>query len=106
MALDIRQGEEWIINEVYYSLKLTPLLRVRWAINREYLLKAKMEGGNFFLLKIDGSTILLTGVGVRGSDHPTFKVLSEVLPEDVRIIGVPLSGYVKTGLRQEQSTSM
>jgi len=96
MALDIRQGEEWIINEVYYSLKLTPLLRIRWAKDREYLVKAKMEGGNLFLLKIDGSTILLTGIGVRGSNYPTFKVLSEVLPEEVRIIGVPLSGYVKS----------
>ena|GEM_PF-612166 len=95
MALDIRQGEEWIINEVYYELGLTPLLRVRWAKDREYLVKAKMEGGNFFLLKIDGSTVLLTGVGVRGSNYPIFKVLSEILPEEVRIIGVPLSGYVK-----------
>ena len=85
MALDIRQGEEWIINEVYYELGLTPLLRVRWASDKEYLVKAKMEGGNFFLLKIDGSIVLLTGVGVRGSNYPIFKVLSEILPEEVRL---------------------
>ena len=95
MSLNIRQGEEWVLNEVYYKLKIFPLARVRWAETEKYIVRAKMEGGNFFLLKTDNEVTVLTGIGVRGSNYPTFRVLSEILPEEVRIIGVPLSGYIK-----------
>ena len=95
MSLKIRRGEEWVINEIYYKLELLPLARVRWADKGKYIVRAKMEGGNFFLLKTDDIIAVLTGIGVRGSNYSTFKILSEILPEKVRIIGIPLSGYIK-----------
>jgi arginine deiminase len=54
-----------------------------------------MEGGNFFLLKCDENVILLTGIGVRGSNLATFKILADLLPEDLRLIGIPLAGYIR-----------
>ena len=96
MALPIRRGEEEVVNEVYYKLNIEPLIRVRWARFNGVLVRAVMEGGNFFVVKGDsGDVAILTGVGVRGSNWATFKVLGELLPEDVRIIGVPLAGYMK-----------
>ncbi len=96
MALPIRRGEEEVVNEIYYKLNLPPLFRVRWARFNGVLVRAVMEGGNFFVIRGDnGDVVILTGIGVRGSNWATFKILGELLPEDVRVIGVPLAGYVK-----------
>jgi len=95
MALEIRKGEENVLNEIYWKLGCLPCGRFRWAPIGKFLVRAKMEGGNFFLLKSDEKTVLLTGVGVRGSNHATFKILADLMPEEVRLVGVPLSGYIR-----------
>ena len=95
MALGIRRGEVEVINEIYFKLNMYPIARARWALIDKVLYRAYMEGGNFFLVKGDSGVVLLTGVGVRGSNWATFKFLGELLPEDVRIVGVPLPGYIR-----------
>ncbi|MEM3975018.1 MAG: hypothetical protein QW320_11675 [Ignisphaera sp.] len=95
MALDFRRGEEAVLSEIYSKLNLRPLFRIRWVAEGSRLIRAYMEGGNFFVIRTEYSTAVLTGVGVRGSNHATFKILSSILPEDVRLIGVPLAGYIK-----------
>ena len=95
MALDIRRGEERVINEVYHMINYTPVLRAGWSRVRSILVRSKMEGGNFFLIKTEKGTALFTGIGVRGSNVGTFKFLADFLPEDIELYGVPLSGYVR-----------
>ena len=95
MALDFRRGEEDVIIEAYHRLGFKPIFRVRWSILNGNLVKAYMEGGNFFVVKTEAGVAILTGVGVRGSNYATFKSLAGILPEDVRLIGVPLAGYVR-----------
>jgi arginine deiminase len=96
MALPFRRGEEGVVVEVYHKLGLTPLFRVRWALLDNVLVRAVMEGGNFFVIKGGGGdVVVLSGIGVRGSNWATFKVLGELLPEDVRLVGVPLAGYIR-----------
>jgi arginine deiminase len=95
MALDIRRGEEEVLNEIYEALGCIPSARVRWANFGKCLVRAKMEGGNFFLLKSNGEALLLTGIGVRGSNHATFKILANLMPENVRLVGIPLAGYLR-----------
>lgn len=95
MALDIRRGEVEVLNEIYYRLNIPPLARARWALVDGLLYRAYMEGGNFFVVKGDSDVVVLTGVGVRGSNWATFKFLGELLPDDVRILGVPLPGYIR-----------
>jgi arginine deiminase len=95
MALDIRIGEEHVISEIYGLIGLRPIHRLRWGMYKDYLLKSKMEGGNFFIVKTDRGTSLLTGIGVRGSNRAAFQILSKILPEDIKLYGLPLSGYIK-----------
>ena len=95
MALDIRRGEEVVINSVYCKIGLKPLARARWVLDKDKLLMCKFEGGNFFIIKTEYGTALITGIGVRGSNHATFKFLSEILPEDIELYGLPLSGYIR-----------
>lgn len=95
MALEIRRGEEEVISEIYEKLDIPPLIRARWSINQDILVYTKFEGGNFFMLKTDKGTALFTGIGVRGSNWATFEFLSSILPENIKIYGVPLSGYIR-----------
>ncbi|MGC8675607.1 arginine deiminase family protein [Fervidicoccus sp.] len=95
MSLKLRRGEEEVLNEIYYNLNIYPMARARWVKFDNMLVRAVMEGGNFFIIKTEKGVALLTGIGVRGSNYATFKFLGEILPEDVRIIGVPLAGYIK-----------
>lgn len=95
MALTTRKGEEEILNEVYAKLGCLPSARITWTTMGKYLVKAKMEGGNFFLLRTDGQTVLLTGIGIRGSNLATFEILNKIMPDGVRMIGIPLSGYIR-----------
>jgi arginine deiminase len=95
MALDIRKGEERVINEVYHMINYRPILRASWSRRKNILVRSKMEGGNFFLIKTEKGIALFTGIGVRGSNISTFKFLADFLPDEVELYGVPLSGYVK-----------
>lgn len=95
MVLEPRWGEEAVAVFAFRKLGLTPIFRVRWARERGVIHKAFMEGGNFFVLKSEGNVVVITGIGVRGSNWATFKALSSLLPEDVRLIGIPLSGYIR-----------
>ncbi len=95
MALDIRRGEEAVINEVYEVLRLPPLVRARWEEVEGKLVRAKMEGGNFIVIRSDDRSVILTGIGVRGSNTATFKFLAEILPSSVELYGVPLAGYIR-----------
>ncbi|MEM4601965.1 MAG: hypothetical protein QW808_03605, partial [Desulfurococcaceae archaeon] len=95
MVLEPRRGEEAVAALSFRKLGLTPLLRIQWVHEKRMLFKAYMEGGNFFVIKTDGGVAVFTGIGVRGSNWATFKALSSILPEDVRIIGIPLSGYIR-----------
>jgi len=95
MALEIRKGEEEVLNEIYWALGCLPCARFRWATMGKHLVRAKMEGGNFFLLKSDEKAVLLTGIGVRGSNYATFKILADLMPEHIRLIGIPLAGYLR-----------
>ncbi|MEM1685379.1 MAG: arginine deiminase family protein [Acidilobaceae archaeon] len=95
MTLDFRRGEEAVLSEIYSKLNLRPLFRIRWVAEGDKLIRAYMEGGNFFVIKTEYGTAVLTGVGVRGSNYAVFKILASILPEDVRLIGVPLAGYIK-----------
>jgi len=42
-----------------------------------------------------GDVVILAGMGVRGTNWAAFRELGEILPEDIRIIGVPIAGYIK-----------
>ena len=100
MALNLRQGEELVLNEIYYELKKPPVARARWSLVNGKLLRSSMEGGNFFVIKAEDEVVLITGVGVRGSNAATIEFLASLLPEGVRIIAVPIAGYIgdwKTG---------
>ncbi len=47
------------------------------------------------MFEIDKEKALFTGIGVRGSNWATFEFLSYILPENIKIYGIPLSGYIK-----------
>ena len=94
MALDLRRGEELVLNEIYYELKKPPIARARWCFVNGKLLRASMEGGNFFVIKTEDEVVLLTGVGVRGSNVATIEFLANLLPDGIRVIAVPIAGYV------------
>lgn len=95
MALEFRRGEEEMMNEVYWMLGITPVIRPRWIIEDRKLTQAKMEGGNFFIIKGYDEIGLITGLGVRGSDIQLFNLLDKIFPEEVRFLGIPLAGYLK-----------
>lgn len=95
MALPIRKDEERTIVDVYRNIGLTPLLRFRWIQVDNILELSKMEGGNIFYIETDKGRWILTGIGVRGSNIATIRILRNIFPEDVDIIGIPLSGYIK-----------
>ncbi len=95
MALDIRRGEERIIIDLYREIGITPLLRARWILMKNRLIPSKLEGGNIFYIETDKGRWLLTGIGVRGSDLATLRFLRDIMPVDVKVVGIPLSGYIK-----------
>lgn len=95
MALEIRSGEEHILNEIYWKLNIPPIFRPRWSMINGRVKRAIMEGGNFILIKNNNETALFTGIGVRGSNLAALKSLSNFLPDEITIYAVPLSGYIK-----------
>ena len=95
MVLDLRRGEEEVMSELYTSLQYEPLLRVRWGIVDGRLERAFIEGGNIFLIRTEEETLLLSGIGIRGTNYAAVKFLAEVLPEDVRIILIPIVSYIR-----------
>lgn len=95
MALKFRRGEEELMNEVYWKLGLIPVIRPRWIVEGDKLIRLKMEGGNFFLIKGDGEAGFVTGLGVRGTDFQLFNLLDKIFPKEVRFFAVPLAGYLK-----------
>jgi len=95
MALDIRRGEERIIIDLYRKIGTNPILRARWIVIKNRLMLTKLEGGNIFYIETDKGGWLLTGIGVRGSDLATLRFLRDIMPEDIKVIGIPLSGYIK-----------
>jgi arginine deiminase len=96
MALDIRSGEEPVLNEVYWRLGVPPIFRPRWANIGGMLERAVLEGGNFTLVRGDEGVVLFTGIGVRGTNMAAIKALSKILPPEISIYAVPLSGYIKS----------
>ena len=95
MALDIRSGEEPVLNEVYWKLGIPPVFRPRWSKINETVERAVLEGGNLILAKGDEGAVLFTGVGVRGTNMAAIKAISKILPAEISIYAVPLSGYIK-----------
>ena len=95
MALDIRSGEEYVLNEIYWKLDIPPIFRPRWSIINGVIEKAVMEGGNFILVKGNGKIALFTGIGIRGTNLAALKALSQILPPETSIYVVPLSGYIR-----------
>jgi len=95
MALNQRMGEENVLNEIYYKLNITPVLRPRWFNFGEYLEKAVIEGGNFIMVRGENAPALFTGIGVRGTNEAAIRIISKILPQEVEIYGIPLSGYIK-----------
>lgn len=95
MALNIRRGEEDIIIEVYRRIGLEPIFKVGWEVIGDRVEMAYLEGGNFIVVDGDDGQAIFTGVGVRGSNHATFKSLSRILPADVKLYGVPISAYIR-----------
>jgi arginine deiminase len=98
MALQIRSGEEEVLNEIYYKLDIPPIIRPRWSLIGNMLVKAEIEGGNIFIIKTDNGIALLTGISVRGTNLAAIKYLGKILPEEIRIIGIPLTGYINDWL--------
>ncbi len=95
MVLDLRRGEEEVMSELYTKLQYEPLLRVRWGVLDGRLERAYIEGGNIFLIRTEEEAILLSGVGIRGTNYAAVKFLADILPEDVRIILVPIVSYIR-----------
>ena len=95
MALKIRAGEERKIIDIYDELGLEPVIRIRWSQINNGIIKANAEGGNFILIQTDNGKYLLTGIGVRGSNLAALVTMRKVLSEDIHLIGIPLSGYIK-----------
>ncbi len=100
MALSIRQGEEYVLNEIYWILarkeeKFLPVTRPRWSLKGNFLVKAKLEGGNFIVVDGEGKKAVFTGLGVRGSNVSAIKLISSLLPKETPFYAVPLSGYIK-----------
>ena len=95
MALPIRRGEEKVIIDVYHIIGNKPIFRPRWAPFEGYLELSKVEGGNFFPIETDKGKWILTGVGVRGTNEAGLHYIRELLPSDVKLIGIPLSGYIR-----------
>lgn len=96
MALDIRSGEESVLNEIYWRLGIPPVFRSRWVNINGMLERAVLEGGNFILVRGDKGAVLFTGIGVRGTNMAAIKALSKILPPEISICVVPLSGYIKS----------
>ena len=94
MSLNIRRGEEKFIIKIYRKLNVEPIYMVGITPYLNKYVLSKMEGGNFILISSDNGNYLFTGVGVRGSNTSTFQNLSQILPKDIKIIGVPLSSYI------------
>jgi len=95
MALNIRRGEEDIIIKVYREIGLNPIYKVGWEVLNNRVVMPYLEGGNFIVVDGDGYQVIFTGVGVRGSNHATFKALSRILPSNIKIYGVPISAYIR-----------
>ncbi|MDK2384471.1 MAG: hypothetical protein QI199_06670, partial [Candidatus Korarchaeota archaeon] len=99
MALDIRRGEEEVTRSFFQKEGLTPVFRPRWWRNGKLLVMAKAEGGNFILIEGDGGKqALFTGIGVRGSNVATLKLLQEFLISqglNIEMYGIPLPGYIR-----------
>ncbi len=95
MSLDFRRGEELVLNEIYYKLGMPPIARARWRLINGKLLRAVMEGGNFFVIKTESDVVVMTGIGVRGSNIATIDFIADILPEDVRVIAIPIAGYIR-----------
>jgi len=95
MSLDFRRGEELVLNEIYYKLNKPPIARARWGLVNGKLLRAVMEGGNFFVIKTESDVVVMTGIGVRGSNIATIEFIASILPEDIRVIAIPIAGYIR-----------
>ncbi len=95
MALEIRRGEEKILNEIYWKIKKPPVLRPRWRGNRDIIERAVLEGGNFIVMGGNGEKVIFTGLGVRGTNKPAISILSDFLSGNIDLYGVPLSGYIR-----------
>ena len=95
MSLDFRRGEELVLNEIYYRLNKPPIARARWGLVNGKLLRAVMEGGNFFVIKTESDVVVMTGIGVRGSNIATIEFIASILPEDIRVIAIPIAGYIR-----------
>jgi arginine deiminase len=90
-----RRGEETVLNEIYYKMGIPPPVRSRWSLIGQNFVKIKIEGGNIFVIRTEKGVILLTGIGERGTNWAGLKFFSDILPREIRIIGVPLSSYIK-----------
>lgn len=95
MALSIRRGEEDVIIKVLKEIGLYPIYKIGWEVVDDRVAMAYLEGGNFIVVNGDGYQAVFTGVGVRGSNHATFKALSRILPSNIKIYGVPISAYIR-----------
>ena len=95
MAISLREGEEEVIYKTYLNLGIEPIYVARWWFKDGYLYRSKMEGGNYIFVDTGDQQALFTGVGVRGSNIYTFRNLDILLPENIRIFGVPISGYIR-----------
>ncbi len=95
MALHLRRGEEDILIKIYRKIGLEPIYKVGWEVIGDRVEMAYLEGGNFIVIDGDNGQAIFTGVGVRGSNHPTFKSLSRILPDNIKLYGVPISAYIR-----------
>ncbi len=96
MAIDLRRREEEVIVELYHRIGKTPIARPRWECVDGKLVRANIEGGNIFLIKAGrGEYLLLSGIGIRGTNHAAVKFLSKLLPENVKIILLPIVSYIR-----------
>ncbi len=95
MVLDLRRGEEHVVAEIYSKLGLEPVLRLRWGLEDGRLVRAHAEGGNFVLVRTGKEYVLFTGSGIRGTNLPAVRILSSILPDNVRIVLIPIVSYIR-----------
>jgi len=94
MALDIRSGEEDVAINIFRKVGLDPIYSVTPEVVDGDAMTPYVEGGNFIAIDTDPPTIF-TGVGVRGTNHAGIKSLARILPGNIRLIGIPISGYLR-----------
>ncbi len=95
MAIDVRRGEEDILINVFRRIGLDPIYAVAPEAVDGYPQIPYVEGGNFIAVETDDETVIFTGIGIRGTNHPGFKSLARVLPRDIRLIGIPIASYIR-----------